>query len=351
MSALDAADRAAVQRPYDIGGVAVVLVASEDALLAPLASLLRGFPQTAPRQGAWRILLNHRPGLAPMAALPVRAEGRTPEGFKIAAGWSRRGRQLLVEDRLGVRVCERRRLIVCRSGGRPELAATTAGIAIIDAILEAEGQFLQHAALLALPPALEPLCGGPGSLLLLGDSGAGKSTSALALARGGWALGADDACVLRREARMAAAWPFPRDFKVHRVTQEMMPWLGAAVAGGVALVDEETAVPADRLDGSLSLLTPPLRSLPVRGLCWLGPRSDGAHQARRLSASDSLLRLAAEGLSVPLRRLDQASRDQFALFADLVRQAPWRFELSLGRDLDGLPAWLEACCREAVAAV
>lgn len=335
----------------EVGGLTLAVHAAAPALLRPLAEALADFPHRdgvapAGSSGIWRILLSRRRGLPPSPRLTTHGEGRTPEGLRVRAGWRSGGRHLLVEDKLGLRVDERRRTVVCRCGDAPELLGTTAGIALLDAILEAEKQYLQHAAFLALPPSLASACGGEGAVMLLGDSGAGKSTTALALARGGWALGADDACVLRQEEGAIVGWPFPRDYKVHRRSVDLMPWLAEALPRDLPFdAEEEVGVGRDELSAALALHEPPLRELPLRAVCWLGPRSATGHAARALGASEAAVRLSAEAISAPLRRLDPSSRAQFALFTRLATMASWRFELSLGEDLDGLPGWLEELFR------
>lgn len=338
-----------------VGGISLSIESRHAALCSGFAELLARFPRLAPgethevRPGGWRVLLSPRRGLPLSPAMQAHARGSSPEGLAVEAGWRPGGRQLLVEGRLGVRACERRRVVVVRCGEAQDLLASTAGIAILDAILECERQYLQHGALLALPPTLAEAVGGnaaPGALLLFGESGAGKSSAALALARGGWPLGADDACVLREEAAGVRAWPYPRVYKVHRQTVALMPWLARLLPSDCEFdADGETVVEPAALAPDVALLQPSLAVLPVRALCWLGPRRVEGHAVRSLTAAETALRLSAEALSAPLRRLDASSRAQFGLFARMAREASWRFELSLGPDLAGLPAWLATTFR------
>ena len=317
----------------DLGGVAVGVVAPSASALRPLALVLEAFvtgPTSSPR---WHILLLDRPALPFDPRLDPPRDGALPEGTPLRSAWGPGGRQLLVDGRLGIRIDYRRRLVVCRLGGAPGLLATTAGIAVLDAILEREGQHLVHAALLALPPAL-----GEGAMLLIGESGAGKSSTALALARGGWALAADDAAVLHDDgAGGVAAWGFPRDLKVHPITAGLLPWLQGLVRPDG---DDEVEVSTLALAGLVPLV-PEGRRLPIRALAFLGPRGP-AHRLVRLGASEAAVRLAAGQLFAPDRRLSSAVSEQFRLMTRLAAGARWRLDLSLGPDLLGLPAWLEA---------
>lgn len=322
---------------YDIGGVPVRLAARAAPALEPLRALLEGFPERPGATPRWRVLLLERPALGFDPRLGAPREGTLPEGTPLRGVWAAAGRQQLVDGRLGIRIDFRRRLVVCRLGGAPGLLAGTAGIGVLDAILEQEHQHLVHAALLELPARL-----GGGGLLLLGDSGAGKSSTALALARGGFALAGDDAAVLCAGVAGGVeggveAWGFPRAPKVHPFTARLLPWLQALVP---ATGEEEVEV-ARRDLAALVPLAGVERRLPLRAVAVLGPRG-AAHAAVPLGASAAAVRLTASQLYAPDRRLNRAVAEQFQLMTGLAQQARWRLALSLGPDLQGLPAWLEA---------
>ena len=315
-----------------IGGLPVALHAPNEAALRPMRRLLAGFGEVTAPAPRWRILLLDRPALDFDPRLGTPRDGALPEGTPLRAAWAPTGRQLLVDGRLGIRVDYRRRLVICRLGGAPELLATTAGIAVVDAILESEGQHLVHAALLALPPAL-----GEGALLLIGESGAGKSSTALALARGGWGLAGDDAAVLLDDgAGGVAAWGFPRALKVHPITAGLLPWLQALVPSDAT---GEVEVEEAQLDGLVARVLDG-RRLQVRALAFLQPRGE-THGLTRLGASEAAVMLTAGQLFAPERRLSSAVSEQFRLMTRLAAGARWRLSLSLGPDLPGLPAWLE----------
>ncbi len=320
-----------IARTFDVGGVAVALVGRAEDDLKPLSAVLAGFPETAapPR---WRVLLLPRPPLSFAASRATARDGQLPEGTPIRAAWGPKGRQLLVDGRLGIRVNTARRLIVCRLGEGAELLYGSASMSLIDAILEAEGQHLVHAALLALPPAL-----GDGALLLIGESGAGKSSTALALARGGWALAGDDAAVLSAEGAGVAAWGFPRALKVHPFTAGLLPWLQGLVPPDAA---DEVPVETGALAGLVAQVEG-LRRLPIRAIAFLEQRGE-AHRLVHLGASEAALRLTAGQLFAPEGRLTRAVAEQFQLMTRLAATARWRVACSLGPDLQGLPDWLAA---------
>lgn len=311
--------------PWRIGGVSVGAAAEVPADLEPLKRLLAGF-QPASDVSAWRLLLRRRP---PRPLREPTRQGHLLSGQPFVARVAS-PRRYLVDGRLEMAMDPRRRLVLCRvTSDGAALLAGESGLIAIDAIVEAQGQHMVHSALLALPPAL-----GEGGVLLLGDSGAGKTTTALALALGGFPLGGDDAAILFRGQHGVAAWALPRRLKVHREVAGLLP----AVASHLDQTREESAHHPSALPG-LSLLQPPDRPVTLRAVCWLGPRSPAAHQARQLSPIEVLARLASRDLHAPLGRIDRAVEQQLALFAEAARQVAG-FELSLGRDLPGLPAWL-----------
>lgn len=318
---------------FDVAGVRLLAAAQSATGLAPIAEMLAPFARVEPRPGSWRILVLDRPALPFDRRLEPPREGALPEGIALRSAWSPAGRQYLVDGRLGLRIDYRRRLAICRLGGAADLLLTTAGLVVLDAILEQEHQHMLHAGLLALPEDL-----GGGGLLLLGDSGAGKSSTTLALARAGFALGGDDAAVLRlgREGAVEA-WGFPRELKVHPITAGLLPWLRAVVPAEARDEVPVTQAEAGRLVATL----PTARPLALRAVAFLGPRGP-AHRAEVLSAAETALRLTAGQLFAPERRLNAAVAEQFSLLAAIGRQCRWRLALSLGPDLAGLPDWLRA---------
>ena len=316
--------------PWRIGGATVVATAEEAEDLEPLERLLAGFSRAAEADAAaWQVVLRRRP---PRMTAAAGRRGQLLSGEPYLAHLGRH-RRFLVDGRLALAIDPGRRRALCRlAPDGAALLAGESGLIVVDAIVERQGQHMVHAAMLALPPAL-----GEGCLLLLGDSGAGKTTTALALALGGFALGGDDAAILCGTPAGVAAWALPRRLKIHREVAGLLP----ALASQLNQDSEESAHDAAALAGLLNLLRPPDHALPLRALCWLGPRSAGGHSHRVLPPIEVLARLASHDLHAPLGRVDGAVERQLALFADAARQVAG-FELSLGRDLPGLAVWLTA---------
>ena len=102
--------------------------------------------------------------------------------------------------------------------------SATAGMLVLDAAIDASGQFMLHAAGLTLP-------GRDAQVLVFAQSGTGKTTTSLALGDSGFGLCTDDSMVIRVDGSKATGWGLPRDLKVHRNTAEMMPWLKPYLQG------------------------------------------------------------------------------------------------------------------------
>lgn len=319
--------------PWRVGGAAVLASADEAQDLQPLGRLFAGFG-TAPLAAAgkaWQVNLSRQAPRPPRAGADLR-RGHLLSGEPYVARIARRSRRFLVDGRLELALDLGRRSALCRlADDGASLLGGESGLLLIDAVVESQGQHMIHAALLALPPALPA-----GGLVLLGDSGAGKTTTSLALALGGFALGGDDAAILCAATRGLDAWALPRRLKVHREVAGLLP----ALAAHLPADREESAHAAADLPGA-AVLQPADRLLPLRAMAWLGPRSPGAHGYRRLSPIEMLERLARRDLHAPRALAEAPVRRQLRLFATAARTLV-ALELSLGRDLVGLPAWMQA---------
>lgn len=315
--------------PWRIGQVALAAEAETAEDLEPLAARLRGFGPAPADEPGWRVVLRRRPPLRPAPGDGLR-QGRLLSGEPYVARLGQK-RRFVIDGRLDLAIDPRRRLALCRVGADgARLLAGESGLILIDAVVEQQGQHLLHAALLALPPAL-----GEGGLLLLGDSGAGKSTTALALALGGFPLGGDDAAVLCEADGCPAVWALPRRLKIHRDVAGLLP----ALAPHLSQERAESVYEAGALAPLVAVLQPIDRPLPLRAICWLGPRSRGGHVCRPLAPIETLSRLAGHDLHAPRALIDASVERQLELFAAAARQVPG-FELSLGRDLPALASWL-----------
>ena len=91
-------------------------------------------------------------------------------------------------------------------------------IPILSDVLAEHDQFLVHVAGVCVSSDRV--------VLMFGDSGAGKTTAALALAQTTMPLMCDDACFLCVPTDgVPYAWPLPRDANVHENTVRLLPYL------------------------------------------------------------------------------------------------------------------------------
>ena len=105
------------------------------------------------------------------------------------------------------------------------------GMHAVEAALRASGQIPVHAAGLTLPDGR--------MVMIIGQSGAGKTTSALALCAAGFGLCSDDLIICRVVGDEVVGWGLPRSLKVHRRTAGMLPWVEPLLTGEWSAEDEK----------------------------------------------------------------------------------------------------------------
>jgi hypothetical protein len=316
--------------PWRIGGASVLVDAEDPRDLQPLRQLLEGFTLAPGETGRdWLVSLQRAAPRSLRAGDGLR-QGKLLSGEPYEARIGQRSRRFLVDGRLELALDLGKRRALCRlADDGAALLRGESGLLLIDAVAESQGQHMVHAALLALPSSLPR-----GGLVLLGDSGAGKTTTSLALAQGGFALGGDDATILCAAPPSLAAWALPRVVKVHREVGRLLPSLAAHLPDD----REESLHEAADLPG-VAVLRPADSLLPLRAMAWLGERSPGPHRYRRLMPIEMLERLARRDLHAPRVLADASVRRQLRLFAAAASSLV-ALDLSLGRELPALPAWL-----------
>jgi hypothetical protein len=211
---------------------------------------------------------------------------------------------------------------------RPGSQAQFFGSAImllVDAALTAAGQELIHGA--SLVEARSGL-----AILIVVPSGGGKTTTSLALARGGFRLMTDDASVLQPDRSRPRVWGMPRMLKVHRRTAELLPWVGP-------LTDKwdengEQGVALESIGDRIAIATP--APVELGAIILLGPRSSGGSHVAPLAKSEMLTAIAHDNVAWRPAGMTPKAVRRFETFARTVAQVP-AFRLSAGTDLASLP--------------
>lgn len=183
--------------------------------------------------------------------------------------------------------------------------------------LDADGQHVVHCAGVSLPDSDR-------AVLLCAPSGTGKTTTALALARDGFPLAADDAMVLRMGGNGIHAWGLPRALKVHRKTVQMLPFLTGVTAEGWD-ENNEQAVERARLEGLVPI---DRRNLRVTEILLLSRKGSGEGRLRPMPKAEMLAALAADNVRRANAGLTPLQARRYAMLAAAVNNAS-TFELEL----------------------
>lgn len=187
------------------------------------------------------------------------------------------------------------------------------------------GQHVIHAASLA---AAAPK--GERAVMLAGDSGAGKTTAALALAGASMRLMTDDASfVSAAGGERLMVWGLPRPCKVHRHTLELLPWL-ADLPHAPTRSDGEVLIELASLPG-----TDPKRKAAPGLVFLLAGRNDREHIFTGLDKVEAVAELSRQNVRTMGPAGLERARGSFAGVTALVRQSRC-YRLSVGPQLDGL---------------
>jgi hypothetical protein len=198
--------------------------------------------------------------------------------------------------------------------------------------LRRSGRFTVHAACLAMGRDGQE----PAAAIILGQSQAGKSTSALALAHAGLMIQTDELCVLYRggphESGAMRVWGMPRPCRVRPYTLQLLPWLRdyplKLAPDGEELTIEPAELHGAEHDPRFGDYRPGLVVL-------LDPRNSTGHVANPISSAAALMRIARENVRSVKTGADPTDAPAFEALAALVRQTPV-CRLSVGPQLDGL---------------
>jgi hypothetical protein len=160
------------------------------------------------------------------------------------------------------------------------------------------------------------------ALLIFAPSGVGKTTTALALALGGFQLITDDAIVLQprgyRGQESACAWGLPRPLKVHRRTAELLPAIAPLLTGDWDSAGEQPLTMAAL--GAIAAVAPP-KPVPIAAIAVLGERSGAGHHVVSVSKADALLRIAEDNIRNTKHGLPAAQLERFGALSALLASA------------------------------
>jgi len=206
------------------------------------------------------------------------------------------------------------------------VAAATVALFAIDAALFATNQQLLHGAGLILPSQT-------GAILLFAPSGAGKTTTALALALNGFKILTDDALVLRAGGEQPTVWGLPRPMKVHWRTAELLPTLKSVI--GSTWNDEGEQVLTRREFSQLGATAPAGIPVPVVAVYLLADRSSGEHRIERASKAEALLAVAADNIGTSQAGVLPRQVQKMEAAAEMLNRVDVA-RLHVGPDIDTL---------------
>jgi len=309
---------------YVLHGVSLKIASESALLLGPVRSVLRSRPESLP-DGAFTLRLRYgrsEPSrLLRAAEFKLFWEGTLPDG-SLCAYYSTGGQRIAHLSGRGwgrLNLDERTMDVVCAPGQEGSLY-DGCFVPLLCELLAHHGQFVVHAASLATEGPDGPL-----GVLLAGPSGAGKTTTALALARAGMILLTDDASFVESAGAVhLRGWRLP--CKVHDRTARMLPWLRNC-PGGPARTERE------RLVDVTNVVRAPDDVVAIpRLILLLGPRIGGPHRWEAVGKVEALAQLTRENVRAYEHR---AAGRAFQTLGELVSQCDV-YRLRVGTPLESL---------------
>lgn len=314
---------------FDLNGSLLRIDAADPELLRPLLIYLDEL-QTDPRgPAAFTFIVERGSPMSEPASARLLFEGPLPEAptSRLYAGVD--NRSLIIPDRLSMEYSIPDRIARFRvAAGDENLVGGTAAIYAIHAALFATGQTLVHAAALRLPDRNE-------ALVLFAPSGAGKTTTSLALALQGFGLLTDDATVLAAGSGSRGrtnVWGLPRPPKVHQRTAQMLPAIGGLL-GSKWTPEGEQSVSIEGLKSVIEVI--PGRAYPLCALVLLGERVTGPHRLRPMRKADLFMHFATDNVTRSPEGVLHEELSRFQKFIALVATTP-AYQLNVGSDLSTL---------------
>lgn len=316
---------------FDLNGALLRVDAGDAELEMPLLTYLEELRTNAHGEPpAFKFTIRRGTPRTEPAMARLLCEGPLPEApiSRLSAVGERR--LFVIPDRISLEYSIADRFAYMHAApGHEALVGGTAAIHAIHAALLATGQTLVHAAALRLPRQDK-------AILIFAPSGAGKTTTSLALALQGFGLMSDDASVLadcsRASANSTFVWGLPRPPKLHKRTAEMLPEIGR-LAGPNWNGDGEQGLVNSALRSVVELI--PGEAFPLAALVLLGRRATGPHLLRPVPKADILVHFAADNVSRLPEGVVSEDLARYHRFVSLAKATP-AYELNVGSNLSTL---------------
>ena len=314
---------------YDVHGMCLNVEAEDETLRRAVEGLLGPFAAQGDCGRPCSLVLRY--GVPPVEDVPPPGmrkfwDGRLPAGTHLRTYTCEGAREMHVPGRARLRVdLQAGRATVLVGPGEEACLGDGCLVGVLCEFLAQAGHYVFHAACL-----LDGEGAGRRAALVSGPSGAGKTTTALALAGQGMALVTDDASFLAlpEGAERPLVWGLPRPAKVHRRTLALLPYLRAFERSDP--VADEFAVQCSRLGPG-----DPLAEFRPGLVLLLEARNPVRHTVRRMDAVEALARLADQNVRALDPRAAGPAGRAFGALAALLRTAP-AWSLSVGPRLEGL---------------
>ena len=315
---------------FDLNGLILCITADDEMLLAPMLEYLGELRIDAAAESDFAVVLKREGEQAPPADAQLIRAGPLPNG-EDSKSWIHEDAQWLnLPGKLSLAYSVKRRCAtISVAPGCEALIGRFIATAAIRAAVNSAGWTFVHSAALRVP-------GSERAILLFAGSGAGKTTTALALAIQGFGYMSDDITVLvpspRRDG-VTTIWGMPRLLRVHRFTKQLLPAI-APLLGDAWNTDDEQLVSRDTLKRVIEVCPP--RPYPLGAIVSLGPRTEGPHVLNKLGKAETLTRFSALNI--------HTKRDGGLLDRDLMRfesmgaaiASAMTLELRVGSDIYSL---------------